>query len=79
MGCSPTHNLNCKFKRHYTHPTIESLETKLKFSITEIKSAFKQINTILTQYAHSILIHKRRLEPQHFVGTLQDPLLDHKA
>ena len=59
-------------------PSMKSLETKLKLPITKVKSAFKQINTIPTQYAHSILIHKRRLEPQHFVANLQDPPLDHK-
>lgn len=52
---------------------MKTLEAKLKISITRIKSTFKQINTITTQYAHSILIHEWRLEKRHFVANLQDP------
>ena len=49
--------------RATTHiPSMKALETQLKLPTTSIKNTFKQINIIATQYAHSILIHKRRLE-----------------
>ena len=42
--------------RATTHiPLMKSLETKSKLSIMKIKSTFKQINIIVTQYAHSKL------------------------
>ena len=46
-----------------THiPSMKIQETTLKLPITKIKDTFKQFNIIATQYAHSILVHKRRLE-----------------
>lgn len=58
MGHSPTYSLSCRCKSHHTHiPLMKSLGAKLKLLVTEIKSAFKQIDTIGTQYAHSILVH----------------------
>ena len=49
--------------RATTHiPSMKALETQLKLPTTQIKNTFKQLNIIATQYAHSILIHKRRLE-----------------
>jgi hypothetical protein len=59
--------------RATTHiPSMKSLEIKLP--IMKIKSTFKQINIIATQYAHSILVHKRRLEIRQLVTNLQNPL-----
>ena len=49
--------------RATTHiPSMKALEKQLKLPITQIKNTFKQLNIIAIQYAHSILIHKRRLE-----------------
>lgn len=57
-----------------THiPSMKSLEVKLKVPITKINSTFKQINTFATQHAHSILVHKWRLENQKYVADPQDP------
>ena len=39
----------------------------------KIKSTFKQINVIATQYAHSTLVHKRSLENKQPITNLQDP------
>ena len=38
----------------------------------KIKSTFQQINIIATQHAHSILVHKHRLENQQPIIDLQD-------
>ena len=38
----------------------------------KIKSMFKQINIIVTQYAHSILVHERILEHWQPIIDLQD-------
>ena len=44
--------------RAATHiPSMNKLETILKLPIMKIKSTFKPINIIATQYAHSILGH----------------------
>ena len=50
-------------------PSMKKLETKLKLPIMkikntfkQIKNTFKQINIIAIQYAHLILVHKRRLQ-----------------
>ncbi len=51
---------------------MKKLEATLKLPITKIKDTFKQINIIATQYAHSILVHKRRLENQQTVNDLQN-------
>ena len=49
--------------RATTHiPSMKKLETKLKLPIMKIKNTFKQINIIAIQYAHLILVHKRRLQ-----------------
>ena len=45
-----------------THiPSLNALETKLKLPTSQIRNTFKQINLIAIQYAHSIIIHKRRI------------------
>ena len=64
IDCHPNHGFGCKRMSHYTHPIMKCLETKLKLHVTKIKNNFKQINIITTQYAHSIQIHKHRLENQ---------------
>ena len=59
--------------RATTHiPLMNALETKFKLPPSQIKNTFKQINTIAIQYAHSILIHKRRLENRQSVNDLQN-------
>ena len=56
-----------------THiPSMKNLETTLKLPLIKIKNTFQQINIIATQYAHLILVHKRRLENQQSVIDLQD-------
>ena len=43
--------------RAITHiPSMKSLDIKL---FTKIKNTYKRFNTIATQYAHSILVHKQ--------------------
>ena len=60
--------------RATTHiPSMKKLKAKLKFIVTKFKSISNQIKTIATQYAHSILVHKQRLENCQFVIDLQDP------
>ena len=51
---------------------MKELETTFKIPITKIKNTFKQINIIVTQYAHSILVHKQRIENQQTINDLQD-------
>ena len=59
--------------RGTTHiPSMKKLETTLKLPITKIKNTFKQINITATQYAHSKLVHKRRLENQQTINDLQN-------
>jgi hypothetical protein len=59
--------------RATTHiPLMNELETKLKLPTSQIRSTFKQINIIATQYAHSILIHKRRIENKQSIANLQN-------
>ena len=59
--------------RGTTHiPSMKELETTFKIPITKIKNTFKQINIIVTQYAHSILVHKQRIENQQTINDLQD-------
>jgi hypothetical protein len=53
-------------------PSMNKLEDILKLPVMKIKSTFKQINIIATQYAHSILVNKRRLENQQPIIDLQD-------
>jgi hypothetical protein len=49
--------------RATTHiPSMNALGTQLKLPTPQIKNTFRQINIIAIKYAHSILIHKRRIE-----------------
>lgn len=43
-------------------PSMKNPKIRLKFLATKIKNTCKQTNTIATQYAHFILVYKRRLE-----------------
>jgi hypothetical protein len=57
--------------RATTHiPSMNELATKLKLPTSQIRSTFKQLNIIAIQYAHSILIHKRRLENKQPIPNL---------
>ena len=57
--------------RATTH--IPSMETKLELPTMKIKNTwFKQINIIPIQYAHSILVHKWRLENKQYITYFQD-------
>lgn len=54
--------------RATTHiPSMKSLEIKPKLHVTKIKSTYKQINTIATHYAHSIVVLKQRLDNQQYI------------
>ena len=53
-------------------PSMKKLEIKLKLPTLQIKNTFKQINIIAIQYAHLILIHKRRLEKRQSIIGLQN-------
>ena len=53
-------------------PSMTELETKLKLPTSQIRNTFRQINIIATQYAHSILIHKRRIENKQPITDLQN-------
>ena len=56
-----------------THiPSMKELEIKLKLPTSQIKNTFKQINIITIQYAHSILIHKRRIEYRQSIVDLHN-------
>ena len=56
-----------------THiPSIKNLETTLKLPFIKIKNTFQQINIIATQYAHLIIVHRRRLENHQPVTNLHD-------
>ena len=58
--------------RATTHiPSINALETHLKLPKSQIRNTFQQINIIAIQYAHSILIHKRRIEDKQPINNLQ--------
>ena len=52
--------------------SMKKLETILKLPLIKIKVTFQQINIIATQYAHSILVHKQRLENGQCITNLQD-------
>ena len=57
--------------RGTTHiPSMKKLETTLKYPLTKIKDTCKQLNIIATQYAHSILVHKQRLENRQTISDL---------
>ena len=59
--------------RATTHiPSMKNLETKFKLPLIKIKNTFQQINIIATQYAHSILLHKWRLENRQSIIDLHD-------
>ena len=53
-------------------PSMNELATKLKLPTSQIRSTFKQINIIAIQYAHTILIHKRRIENRQSITGLQN-------
>ena len=56
--------------RATTHiPSMKELKTKLKLPTSQIRSTFK---IITIQYAHSILIHKRRIENKQPIINLQN-------
>ena len=58
--------------RATTHiPSINELETKLKLPASHIRSTFKHINMNAIHYAHSILVHKRRIENNQPINGLQ--------
>ena len=60
--------------RATTHiPSMNALETQLIIPTPQIKNTLRQINIIAIQYAHSILIHKRRLENKQPINNLQNP------
>ena len=59
--------------RATTHiPSMYALETQLKLPTQQIKNTFSQLNIIAIQYAHTILIHKRRLENKQPISNLQN-------
>ena len=59
--------------RATTHiPSMKALETQLKLHTSQIRHTFQQINIITIQYAHSILIHKRRIENKQPINNLQN-------
>jgi hypothetical protein len=60
--------------RATTHiPSMNELVTKLKLPPSQIRGTFKQINIIAIHYAHSILVHKRRIENKQSISGLQTP------
>jgi hypothetical protein len=60
--------------RATTHiPSMNELVTKLKLPPSQIRGTFKQINIIAIHYAHSILVHKRRIENKQSIPGLQTP------
>jgi hypothetical protein len=52
---------------------MKLLEDKFKLPMSSIRNTFKNINTIVIQYAMSILLHKRRLENHQPLPQIQDP------
>lgn len=49
--------------RATTHtPSMKQIETKFKIAETSIQKTFKEINTIATHYAMSIILNKRKIE-----------------
>ena len=72
MECSPTHGISRAGARATTHiPSMKNMKTILKVPLIN-KHTFQQINMIATQFAHSILVHKRRLENRQLITYLQD-------
>ena len=60
--------------RTITHiPSMKNLETNLKIPVIKIRRTIKQITTLTTQYAHSMIFHKQRLENKQHVADLQGP------
>ena len=51
---------------------MNALETTLKLPKSQIRNTFQQINIIAIQYAHSILIQKRRIENKQPINNLQN-------
>ena len=59
--------------RATTHiPSMNALKTKLKLPKSQIRNTFQQINIITIQYAHSILIHKGRIENKQPIHNLRN-------
>ena len=52
--------------------SMKELETKLKLPTMQMTNTFKQINIIAIQYAHLILVHKRRLENRQPITNLHN-------
>jgi hypothetical protein len=52
---------------------MKLFETNFKIFMLTIKNTFKNINTISTQYAMSILRHKRRIENHQPLPHTPDP------
>ena len=71
MVCSPTHGTSHRRKSHYTHPIKEKPRNNTQ-TPSHKNNTLQQINIIPTQYAHSIRVHKRRLENQQSITDLQD-------
>jgi hypothetical protein len=51
---------------------MKELETKLKLPTSQFWNTFKQINLFAIQYAHLMLIHKRRIENKQHITYLQN-------
>ena len=59
--------------RATTHiPSMKELETKLKLPPPQIRNTFKQINLNAIQYAHLIIVHKRRIENTQPITDIQN-------
>ena len=73
MEGNTTYGNSRRCKSHNPQPLDEELESKLKIPTTKVRDTFKHLNVIAIQYAHSILVHKRRLENRQPITNLQDP------
>jgi hypothetical protein len=62
-------------KSCHAHTINVKPRNKIETSCCIYKEYNEQINTIAMQYAHSILVHKWRLENRQFVSYLQHPPL----
>ena len=60
--------------RATTHiPSMKILEKKFKIPVKTIRQTFSEINTIVTQHAMSIILHKRRLENNEPLSVDRNP------
>ena len=50
-------------------PSMKQLEQTFKIPENNVRNTFKEINTIATQFASSILLHKRRIENNQVIPT----------